>query len=223
MAVAIGSLAGVVATAATPPPIALNCTVVGTWACAEGKTCEARSGAAAERYRFDLSAMTYQGPADRGPITDLQTDDGGFMRFVPGTGRLYVHKNSEDGDPMTSYLYLSSGDMRELQCTARYARTPAERAARPRRALAGRYYLSGVMETGSELLLRPDGSFAWFLRHGAVDQVAEGGWQIAGDAVVLDAATSAGRQPPFRQLRLPVDGGSLRLPGTDKGRYGRRP
>lgn len=57
-------------------------------------------------------------------------------------------------------------------------------------AFVGHYYLSGVMETGSELLLRPDGTFAWFISYGAVDQSAEGTWLRDGDAVVLTA-----RQP----------------------------
>lgn len=57
-------------------------------------------------------------------------------------------------------------------------------------AFVGHYYLSGVMETGSELLLRPDGTFAWYISYGAVDQSAEGTWLRDGDAVVLTA-----RQP----------------------------
>ncbi len=43
-------------------------------------------------------------------------------------------------------------------------------------AWSGHYYLNGVMEVGSELLLQPDGKFKWMLAYGALDQYAEGTW-----------------------------------------------
>ena len=49
-------------------------------------------------------------------------------------------------------------------------------------ALAGHYYLQGVTEVGSELLLKKDGRFEWMLSYGAVDQQASGDWRVAGDA-----------------------------------------
>lgn len=55
----------------------------------------------------------------------------------------------------------------------------------PDPALVGHYYLSGVMETGSELLLRADGSFEWYISYGAVDQFAQGTWASDGEAVIL--------------------------------------
>jgi hypothetical protein len=218
---AIGLLASAGASAATSSPIGLRCTVVRTWACGEAETCEARGGEASESYSFDLTAMTYQAPHDRGVITDLEIDDGGFMTFMLGGGRRYVHKNADEGDPMTSFLYLSPQDMRELRCNARYATEASEAKASDRRGLAGHYYLSGVMETGSELLLRPDGSFVWFMSYGAADQEAEGKWRVDGDAVLLDAGSSAGAEPAFRQLRLRIDRGALLLNGAGKGRYER--
>jgi hypothetical protein len=51
--------------------------------------------------------------------------------------------------------------------------------------LAGHYYLSGVRETGSELMLRPDGSYDYYISYGAVDQFSKGTWQKVGDAVIL--------------------------------------
>ena len=79
------------------------------------------------------------------------------------------------------------------------------------------------METGSELVLRLDGSFAWFMSYGAADQAAEGRWRVDGDAVLLEAGPSAGAEPAFRQLRLRIDHGALLLTGADKGRYERHP
>lgn len=81
------------------------------------------------------------------------------------------------------------------------------------------------METGSELLLRPDQSFVWFMSSGAADQAAEGKWRADGDAVLLEAGIGpdAGSEPAFRPLRLRTDHGALLLNGTDKGRYERHP
>lgn len=107
-------------------------------------------------------------------------------------------------------------------CAARYASATAQSRTTARRPFVGHYYLSGVREVGSELLLRPDGSFAWSASFGAVDQAAEGKWQTAGQAIVLDAATGAGRRPAFTQLRLAIDGAALRMPDGE-GRYVRQP
>lgn len=73
-------------------------------------------------------------------------------------------------------------------------------------ALAGHYYLSGVMETGSELLLRPDGRFEWYLSYGAVDQSATGRWSRNGATVTLTADAAPADAPPIRADRvLPWD------------------
>lgn len=53
--------------------------------------------------------------------------------------------------------------------------------------LAGHYYLDGVREAGSELLLKPDGRFEWYLSYGAMDQHAEGTWTRAEGRVLLQA------------------------------------
>ncbi|RZG49190.1 hypothetical protein EXG28_06450, partial [Acinetobacter baumannii] len=52
-------------------------------------------------------------------------------------------------------------------------------------AWSGHYYLHGVMEVGSELLLQPDGKFQWMLAVGALDQYAEGTWWKNGDCIGL--------------------------------------
>jgi hypothetical protein len=65
--------------------------------------------------------------------------------------------------------------------------------------MAGHYYLHGVMEVGSEMLLKPDGNFEWELEYGAADYWAKGTWHRDGDAVVLH---STGKErEPFRFLR----------------------
>lgn len=79
------------------------------------------------------------------------------------------------------------------------AETPASGSAvgatKADAAFVGHYYLSGAMETGSELMLRPDGSFDWYISYGSVDQAAKGTWTRDGDAILLKRADTMGK--PF--------------------------
>jgi len=43
---------------------------------------------------------------------------------------------------------------------------------------AGVYYLQGVMETASELILKPDHRFEFLYSYGAVDRSGKGSWEI---------------------------------------------
>lgn len=61
----------------------------------------------------------------------------------------------------------------------------------------GHYFLEGVMETGSELLIRPDGRFQFYLVYGALDLFADGTWQKSGNTVVL---TSDPPKPGYEQV-----------------------
>jgi hypothetical protein len=65
--------------------------------------------------------------------------------------------------------------------------------------LAGHYYLNGVTEVGSELLLRDDGRFEWFLAYGAMDQTASGRWTETDGRVVLTTERPAQDAPLFRR------------------------
>jgi len=67
------------------------------------------------------------------------------------------------------------------------------------RALAGHYVLQGVREVGSELELKPDGSFEYMLAYGAADYWAKGTWRQEGNAVILHSAGK--EEEPFRLLR----------------------
>ena len=80
-------------------------------------------------------------------------------------------------------------------------------------ALAGEYHLEGVMETGSGLLLREDGTFEWFFTYGALDLGARGKWTREGDTVEL-AVAEMGYPPQFPEtkfdrMRLRVEGANL--------------
>lgn len=52
--------------------------------------------------------------------------------------------------------------------------------------VAGHYYLRGMREVGSELLLSPDGRFDYLMSYGAVDIQASGTWRLDGKQVRLD-------------------------------------
>lgn len=56
-------------------------------------------------------------------------------------------------------------------------------AAGKERSPAGHYRLVGEQDVASQLLLRPDGRFQYFLNSGALDEQAEGRWS-AGDGTV---------------------------------------
>lgn len=75
---------------------------------------------------------------------------------------------------------------------------PVAQIGKPDAALTGHYYLSGVMETGSELRLKPDGRFDWYISYGAVDQVAQGRWGRNGQAVTLIADVPSADRPLVR-------------------------
>src|SRR3954469_7368254 len=53
------------------------------------------------------------------------------------------------------------------------------------RSPAGHYRLVGEQDAASELALRPNGRFQYFLIYGALDEQAEGRWSVAGGVVTL--------------------------------------
>lgn len=84
---------------------------------------------------------------------------------------------------------------------------------------AGHYYLRGVMETGSELMLHPNGRFQWYLVYGALDLFAEGKWAEKDGAVILTAEkTKDVPKPDFQTLTLTVRNKSL-VPPDGHGAY----
>lgn len=62
----------------------------------------------------------------------------------------------------------------------------------------GRYYLQGVMETGSGLHLRDDGRFEWSLAYGALDHIERGRWTREDGRVVLVSERPGRGEPLFR-------------------------
>jgi hypothetical protein len=75
------------------------------------------------------------------------------------------------------------------------------------------------METGSELLLRPDGRFQWYLAYGALDLFAEGTWTEKDGAVTLTSEkTKDVPRPGFQTLALTIRNKSL-IPPDGHGAY----
>jgi hypothetical protein len=74
--------------------------------------------------------------------------------------------------------------------------TPA--AAKPANDIVGHYYLNGVRETGSELLITADGRYQWYISYGAVDQSSIGKWSRSNDRVVLTPDQPEQSGPPVK-------------------------
>ena len=84
-----------------------------------------------------------------------------------------------------------------LACATLVFTAPAGAAGPAASSLPGHYYLQGVMETGSELLLKKDGTFEWMLSYGSMDEQASGEWRVDGDKLTL-VAGNGGKEPQFR-------------------------
>ena len=65
--------------------------------------------------------------------------------------------------------------------------------------VAGHYVLQGVMEVGSELVLKSDGNFEFMLAYGAADYWAKGTWRQDDKNIILHSTGK--EEPPFRLLR----------------------
>jgi hypothetical protein len=108
-------------------------------------------------------------------------------------------------------MWLENGVFVALLLAAGFpfnARAGGCRPADP--ALAGHYYLHGVMEVGSELLLGRDGSFAYMLAYGALDELASGCWTRNGATVTLHAQkfeANMADSEKFQRLDLTVGPG----------------
>ncbi len=63
------------------------------------------------------------------------------------------------------------------------------------RRLVGHYYLSGLHEVGSELLLRANGKFEYMLAYGSVDESATGRWRVQGRTVRFSTGSGEAGSP----------------------------
>lgn len=89
--------------------------------------------------------------------------------------------------------------MTRLLCVALSLLACAAQAQNPPN-LAARYTLSGVMEVGSEMELKADGGFDWFLAYGSMDKIGTGNWTSDGKTVTLRFKNAHAAEPPFRLI-----------------------
>lgn len=68
---------------------------------------------------------------------------------------------------------------------------PSAQDRRMIKKLAGHYYLNSVREVGSEILLKTNGKFEFMMAYGAVDQMAQGSWSVAGGQVIFRTPSAA--------------------------------
>lgn len=102
------------------------------------------------------------------------------------------------------------------------AKAPNAPPSKEMEALAGHYYLQGVTDVGSELLLRKDGQFRWMLAYGAGDHSAQGSWKLEGTKLTLNS------EPPssFKSMTFKVEQGGLAVDDANagfQGTYQRKP
>ena len=74
-------------------------------------------------------------------------------------------------------------------------------------SLSGKYELTGVMETGSVILLDADGRFGYMLTVGAYEEIARGCWRRKDKSIVLNPTEIRANsgEPSFKQLNLELD------------------
>ena len=66
---------------------------------------------------------------------------------------------------------------------------------------AGTYSLRNMREAGSELLLKPNGTFEYMFAYGAADYWAKGTWRADNDAAVILTSDPGKGHKPFRLIR----------------------
>jgi hypothetical protein len=74
----------------------------------------------------------------------------------------------------------------DVDTQAKLYRCPGANGISAQQSLVGHYYLSGIHEVGSELLLKADARFDWMLAYGSMDQSASGTWRVDGKTLILD-------------------------------------
>lgn len=96
-------------------------------------------------------------------------------------------------------------------------------AADPAEKVTGHYYLEGVNEVGSEIILKKDGKFMWGMSYGAVDQQVDGTWTVSDKKINLIASSPDG-EPVFKlfseeELKA-LGGNDKNAPGLWKAEIG---
>lgn len=121
--------------------------------------------------------------------------DQGVAFLVQARAALSPDERNEDTEALDDMEQRFASESSRMRCSQPM---PPVEVGKPDTALVGHYYLSGVMETGSELLLKADGRFDWYMSYGSVDQIAKGRWGRSGETVTLFADLPSADAPLFR-------------------------
>jgi hypothetical protein len=98
------------------------------------------------------------------------------------------------GSQVAGYTHQRYARGRDAAATPASVASPATLpSAADVERVAGHYYLEGVREVGSELLLRPNGTFEFMLAYGALDESGAGAWSVVDGDVILQSAGVAHR------------------------------
>lgn len=150
---------------------------------------DAAGAKAVARYRKDGT------PAYAEVIARYSEEDGRDVLTVTDFADLTPGKSCHLLDALDALSQPDAPKLKDAPANRRIEGSTATQGS-----LVGHYYLMGVMETGSELLLRPDGMFAWSLSYGTMDQDAQGAWHVEHDEVVLVASAPSVQKPLFSYL-----------------------
>lgn len=126
-----------------------------------------------------------------------------FDAAVAPPGQSFRTALACQSDPAFARVLQEAGVTIHADCApppVRGRRVGAKAASKSSEAqrVPGHYFLRGVREVGSELLLLENGSFDYFLSYGAVDIIAHGNWRSDGKQVFLDT-------PPLRPYSAIAD------------------
>ncbi|WP_343611306.1 hypothetical protein [Novosphingobium sp.] len=145
--------------------------------------------------RCDLGNTPYVLRDAAGHHTVLDLVRGYRSGDQPIYGEVIASYQEQDG---TNILTVASIESRKMGKDCHLTPPPAPAGeAKGDQAFTGHYYLSGVHEVGSELLLGADGHFDWMMAYGAADNAAKGHWARQGNQIVLTAQKPEHDKPLF--------------------------
>lgn len=124
----------------------------------------------------------------RQDLADALLSAGASPDSVDAAGRTPAGVARETGQPAMRLLLERHGARVDDVAAPAVAnkRGGAKASSKSAAGLPGHYWLRGMREVGSEILLSEDGRFDYMMTYGAVDIVARGTWRSDGRQVFLD-------------------------------------
>ncbi|HEY9317048.1 MAG TPA: ankyrin repeat domain-containing protein, partial [Achromobacter sp.] len=124
----------------------------------------------------------------RQDLADALLSAGASPDSVDAAGRTPAGVARETGQPAMRMLLERHGARVDDIAAPAIAnkRGGAKASSKSAAGLPGHYWLRGMREVGSEILLSEDGRFDYMMTYGAVDIVARGTWRSDGRQVFLD-------------------------------------